>query len=304
MIREFTASKETMKFSLIMGTYGRDEVLCGFLESLRKQTYRDFKFIIVDQNTDYRIKQICSEYSSDFEIQYLRADRPGLSHARNIGLKYVSEGIVAFPDDDCEYPPDLLSKVNSFFENNCKYNILTVAQSDAQTRKRVSWFLPKPAPLRETNILRAGTSVSIFIKIKDNLINFDEQFGIGSLFGSAEERDYLFRFLQLGHKGYYDPGLEVYHPERNLNNISPNTVRHYSSGLGAYLKKHMFFGQHWKLLGICFTLLLVRPIGGMLLSLVKLNLVQFKQYRTRFKGRIKGFVTYNRDSYAISKTFQ
>lgn len=293
-----------MEFSLIMGTYGRDEVLRSFLKSLRRQTYRDFKFIIVDQNTDYHIKEICNEYSSDFEIQYLRADKPGLSHARNIGLKHVSRGIVAFPDDDCEYPPDLLSKVNSFFENNYKYNILTVAQSDTQTKKRVSWLLPKPCILRETNILRAGTSISIFIKIKNNLINFDEQFGVGGLFGSAEERDYLFRFLQLGYKGYYDPGLEVYHPERNLDNISPNTVHHYSSGLGAYLKKHMFFGRHWKLLGICFTLLLARPIGGMLLSLVKLNLAQFTQYRTRFKGRIKGFITYNRDSYAISKTFK
>ncbi|RKY19947.1 MAG: glycosyltransferase family 2 protein, partial [Planctomycetota bacterium] len=94
-----------MKFSLIMGTYGRDKILRSFLESLRKQTYRDFKFIIVDQNTDYRIKRICDEYSLDFEIRYIRADKPGLSHARNIGLKHISDGIIAFPDDDCEYPP-------------------------------------------------------------------------------------------------------------------------------------------------------------------------------------------------------
>jgi len=286
-----------------MGTYGRDEVLRCFLESLRKQTHRDFKFIIVDQNTDYRIKQICNDYSSDFKILYLRADKPGLSLARNIGIKYVSEDIVAFPDDDCEYPPDLLANVNTFFEKNHKYNILTVAQSDTKTKKKVSWFLPKPCNIRETNILRAGTSISIFIKIKNNLLNFDEQFGVGAPLGSAEEKDYLFRLLQLGYKGYYDPGLEVHHQERNFNNISLNTIHNYEIGLGAYLKKHMFFGQHWNLLGICFTLLLVRPIGGMLFSLAKLNLLQFTQYKTRFKGRIKGFITYNRNSYAISKTF-
>ena len=292
-----------MKFSLIMGTYGRDKILRSFLESLRKQTYRDFKFIIVDQNTDYRIKRICDEYSSDFEIRYIRADKPGLSHARNIGLKHISDGIIAFPDDDCEYPPDLLSNVNTFFENNCKYDILTVAQSDAQTRKRVSWFLPKACNLKETNILRAGTSISIFIKTKNNLVNFDEQFGVGASFGSAEEKDYLFRLLQLGYKGYYNPQLEVYHPERSLNNMSLKTLYDYSSGIGAYLKKCMFFGRNWKLLGVFLNLLLIRPVGGMLFSLLKLNWPEFVWYRTSLKGRIKGFIKYNRNCYAVSKTF-
>ena len=174
-------------------------------------------------------------------------------------------------------------------------------------KKSCQYTFPRLANHRQSNFEANRVEIchhKFFINIKDNLLDFDEQFGAGGLFGSAEERDYLFRFLQLGYKGYYDPGLEVHHPERNLNNTSPSTICSYSSGLGAYLKKHMFFGRHWRLLGVCFTLLLVRPIGGMLLSLVRLNLAQFKQYRTRFKGRIRGFVTYNRDSYAISKTFE
>ena len=293
-----------MKFSLIMGTYGRDEVLRGFLESLRKQTYRDFKLIVVDQNADYRIKQICSEYFSDFEIQYLRTDKPGLSHARNVGLKHVSGSIVAFPDDDCEYPPDLLSRVNDFFTNNREHNILTCAAVDTRTSRRFSWFLPKPCILTSRNILKTSTSFSIFIKINDGLKSFDEQFGIGSFFGSAEEMDYILRLLQSGYKGYYDPGLEVYHLERNLGNMSLNTFYQYSLGLGAYLKKHAFFGRHWKLLGACLKLLFTRPIGGMLFSLVKLNLTQFRWYKVGFKGRIKGFAAYNRNCYAISKTFE
>jgi glycosyltransferase involved in cell wall biosynthesis len=293
-----------MKFSLIVGTYGRDEVLRGFLESLRKQTYRDFKFIIVDQNTDYRIKQICNEYFSDFEIQYLRVDKPGLSHARNIGLKYVSGGIVAFPDDDCEYPPDLLSRVNDFFTKNCEYNILAGAAVDTRISKRFSWFLSKPCILTSRNILKTSTSFSVFIKIKDDLKNFDEQFGIGSFFGSAEETDYILRFLQSGYKGYYDPSLEVYHLERNLGNMSLNTFYQYSLGLGAYLKKHTFFGRRWELLGTCLNLLFIRPVGGMLFSLVKLNLTQFTWYRVGFKGRIRGFAAYNRSCYTISKMFE
>jgi glycosyltransferase involved in cell wall biosynthesis len=293
-----------MKFSLVMGTFGRDEVLRGFLESLRKQTCRDFKFIIVDQNTDFRIKRICDEYSSDFEIQYLRAEKPGLSHARNIGLKHVSGDIVAFPDDDCEYPPDLFSKVNDFFTNNSEYNILSCAPVDTLTSKRFSWFLSKPCVLTSANILKAATSFGLFIKIKDGLRNFDEQLGIGGSFGSAEEVDYILRYLQSGYKGCYDPGLEVYHQERTPDNMSLNTFYQYSLGVGAYLKKHAFFCRRWSLLGMCLNLLLIRPVGGMLFSLVKLDLARFTWYWVGFKGKIKGFTAYNRGCFAISKTFE
>lgn len=293
-----------MKFSLIMGTYGRNEVLPIFLESLRKQTYRNFELVVVDQNTDCRTEEICDQYSPHFQIQYIKADKPGLSHARNIGLKHICGDIIAFPDDDCEYPLDLLSSVHHFFINNRDYDILSVSQLDTQTRKKVSWFLSQPCILNEQNMLKAGTSISIFIQIKDNLLNFDEQFGVGSLFGSAEETDYIFRFLQLGRKGYYDPHLGVYHQERNLNNMSLEEAYRYSLGLGAYLKKHMFFGRHWRLLSTCFKLLLIRPVGGMLFSLVKLNWVQFKWYKNRLKGRIRGFLDYNRDSCTVSKSFE
>lgn len=293
-----------MKFSLVMGTYGQDEVLRRFLESLGKQTYQDFELIVIDQNMDYRIKKICDEFFLDFDIKYLRTDKTGLSHARNMGLKHVSGDIIAFPDDDCEYPPDLLSRVHDFFISNREYDILTGAAVDIQTSKRFSWFGSEPCILTGKNVLRTSTSFSVFIRTKGSLINFDEQFGIGTSYGSAEEIDYILRFLQSGCKGYYDPGLEVYHLERNLNNMSLDTVYQYSLGLGAYLKKHMFFRQYWGLFGTCFKLLFIRPIGGMLLSLVKLNWTRFTWHRVRFKGRIEGFVTYNRDSYAISKTFE
>lgn len=293
-----------MKFSLVMGTYGRDKVLRCFLDGLKKQTYHDFKFIVVDQNADFHIKQICDDYSSDFEIQYLRADKPGLSHARNIGLKYVSGDIFAFPDDDCEYPPDLLSRVNDFFTNNREYHILSCAPVDTVTSKRFGWFLSEPCILAGRNILKAATSFGIFIKIKDGLRNFDEQFGIGASFGSAEEIDYIFRYLQSGYKGYYDPRLEVYHQERNPGNMSQNTFYQYSLGLGAYLRKHTFFGRQWSLLGMCLNLLLIRPVGGMLVSLMKLDWNGLAWYWAGFKGKIKGFTAYNRNCFAISKSFE
>ena len=292
-----------MKFSLIMGTYGRDDVIRSFLQSLEKQTHRNFELIVVDQNTDDRVERICDEYT-DLNITHLRTDKTGLSHARNVGLKHVSGDIIAFPDDDCQYPPDLLARVHDFFITNPHYEILTGAGVDPQTFERYSWFLSLASDLTETNLLRACTSFTIFIKSKDNLIRFDEQFGVGASFGCAEEVDYLLRLLRSGRKGHFDPTLEVRHPERTPENMSLATLGKYSLGLGAYLKKHAFFERSWKLLGACLNLLLIRPAVAMILSLLKLDMSKFAWYRTALKGRNKGFFAYDSSCYATSKTYE
>ncbi len=292
-----------MKFSLITATYGRDKILLDFFESLKNQDYKNFELIIVDQNHDDRTEKICDDYSW-FEIKYLKADEHNLSYARNIGLKHVSGDVVAFPDDDCVYPPDLLSKVNLFFVKNPEFDILTGVQVDTQTRKKVSWFLSSSCVITKKNILRTGNSSSLFIKVKNDLICFDEQFGIGGSFGSAEESDYLFRLLTLGLKGYYCADLKIYHLDDRSDNAPASKYYSYSVGLGAYFKKHLFFKQHWILLPTCFHLVLIRPIAGMLFSLIKLDLSLFARYKATFKGRVRGFVNYNKESYAISKTFE
>jgi len=81
------------------------------------QTYANFELIVVDQNDDDRLVPILKDYKEKFSILHLRSKK-GLSRARNVGLRYVSGDIVAFPDDDCWYPPDLLERVANFFEEH------------------------------------------------------------------------------------------------------------------------------------------------------------------------------------------
>lgn len=64
------------------------------------------------------------------KIKYIHIEQKGLSLARNIGLKYVKGDIVAFPDDDCEYPADLLKEVNDFFVSCNEYEIFACKSID------------------------------------------------------------------------------------------------------------------------------------------------------------------------------
>jgi Glycosyltransferases, probably involved in cell wall biogenesis len=99
-----------MKFSLIMATYGRSNEIENFLISLKNQTYKNFELIVIDQNDDDKAYKIIKKFQNDINIIYLKVSFKGLSKARNYGLNYASGQIIAFPDDDCEYPNDFIGK--------------------------------------------------------------------------------------------------------------------------------------------------------------------------------------------------
>lgn len=68
------------------------------------------------------------------------------------------------------------------------------------------------------NVWHGGISYTIFLKstICNRIGNFDEDLGVGAntLFGSAEETDYLIRCLNIDSKIYYMKKLRVYHPRK------------------------------------------------------------------------------------------
>jgi len=85
--------ESAMKFSLITVTMGdRPHLLAKLKASLDAQTYRDFEWIVVSHK-DY------PEFKG------------GLSRARNFGIEQASGDVIAFPDDDAWYKPDLLASV-------------------------------------------------------------------------------------------------------------------------------------------------------------------------------------------------
>src|SRR5215212_9261375 len=99
-----------MHFSLVLATVGRTEEVRRLLESLREQTYRNFEVIVVDQNPGDGLTYLLELYRDTLNIRHIRSAK-GISKARNVGLRYTTGDVVAFPDDDCWYAPDLLERV-------------------------------------------------------------------------------------------------------------------------------------------------------------------------------------------------
>ncbi len=275
-----------MKFSLIMPTINVTTELKLFLDSLKKQTYKNFELIVVDQNKDTRAYEIIKLYEEDFEIKYMKNNEIGLSINRNKGLFMMSGDIVAFPDDDCEYSSDTLEKVVKYFETNKDKKIYSCRTLEKGKDYGTGVMLDYSTEITKDNVAETVKSITFFVNYTfEDLELFDEDLGVGAYFGSGEETDYVLRLLHKGYKGDYYHDDIIFHPSKKGNYEDLERAKKYALGYGALVKKEVIERKNWKYL-LKFIKKLMRNIGGMLVTKNK------KYHGVVFEGRLEGFFKY------------
>ena len=246
-----------MTFDLVVATVGRTTELERLFASLDAQTHRDFRVLVVDQNRDDRIASLL-----DGRALHLRSP-VGLSRARNVALPHLAADAVAFPDDDCIYPPDLLERVAA-----------RLADLDGVTG-REPWWPADAAMLTRDNVWNRAISFTIFLRrgVVERVGKFDETLGLPN--ASGEETDYLIRALDAGARIAYDPTLVVEHPLKPAD-LSAVAARDGAS-LGYILRKHRYSRR-------TVTRMLVRPAGGVLLHPRRAGF-----HLATLRGRLRGY---------------
>ncbi|MEP6892603.1 MAG: glycosyltransferase family A protein [Gaiellaceae bacterium] len=271
-------------FDLVVATVGRVQELERLLSSLEKQTYGAFRILLVDQNDDDRLSEALSRHPG-LEIERLRAPR-GLSRARNAALARVTANLVAFPDDDCVYPADLLERVARRFAADPRLDGLTGRAADFGGDSSPSWP-DEPAHLTRANLWHRALSITMFLRraVIHAVGPFDEQLGLGSgwPWSSGEETDYLVRALDAGLQVDYDPELVVLHHEKTF---SPSALRsagaREGASIGYILRKH---GYPRGTVGR----MLIRPVGGALLALARRDRARAGFHLSTLRGRVLGY---------------
>lgn len=278
-----------MHFSLVVATVGRTDAFGRFLVSLRDQTYGDFDLIVVDQNSDDRLTPILATYESAFRILHLRSESRGASRARNLGLQRISGEAVAFPDDDCLYPPDTLAAAARLLADHPEWDGLTGRSVDEGGRTSMGRFGERPGGLDKISAWARGIEYTIFLRaacVEET--RFDEELGVGAgtPWGAGEGTDLLLQLLERGACLHYDPDVVVVHPWRTppYDERAMRRAYSYGCGMGRTLKKHRmppWFKAKW----------LIRPLGGAVLSLLSLRLPEAKYRWKTFKGRLRGLLS-------------
>jgi glycosyltransferase involved in cell wall biosynthesis len=207
-----------VRFDLVVATVDRTDDLERLLASLEHQTHRAFRIVVVDQNDDDRVDRAVAGHPR-LELVRVRSAR-GLSRARNAALSTLTGDVVAFPDDDCLYAPDLLERVAARFARDPGLDGLCGRPLDERGRARGRWPAASQAITRES-VFRTAISHTIFLRrrLVERVGRFDERLGLGAgtPWGAGEEIDYLVRALDHGASLEYDPSLVVTHPVKPVS---------------------------------------------------------------------------------------
>jgi hypothetical protein len=133
---------------------------------------------------------------------------------------------VAFPDDDCWYPPGFLGQVAGLFERHAELDF---------------WFCryasnPSPASLAAdprdatlADMVRNASSNTMFMRgrLVKAIGEFDEGLGVGTPLGGAEDLDYVLRARRKARRAAYCDAALVGHRDKSRELLA----RYYASSL-------------------------------------------------------------------------
>ncbi len=100
--------KKEYFFSIIIPSFNCADKLEKALNSVAKQSYKNFEVIVCDSSSD-RTKEVIDNFSDKFRLKYIWEEgRGGPAHARNSGLRASQGEYIAFLDaDDWWFPSKL-----------------------------------------------------------------------------------------------------------------------------------------------------------------------------------------------------
>jgi len=99
-----------VEVSVIVCTYNRSDLLKGCLESLVQQTLsrEQFEILVIDNASTDGTRELVASFTHIENIRYVFEGKPGLSHARNRGMREAKGRYLAYIDDDARAAPDWL----------------------------------------------------------------------------------------------------------------------------------------------------------------------------------------------------
>ena len=111
------------KITIIIPIYNCEKTISRCIDSILRQTYKNFELILVnDGSTDGTSRILCSY--KDNRIKLINQENKGTGSARNTGIKYATGDFICFVDGDDYVEPNFLCEGYELIK---KYNAQIVA---------------------------------------------------------------------------------------------------------------------------------------------------------------------------------
>ena len=105
-----------MRYSVIIPVYNRPDEADELLQSLMRQSFKDFEVIIVEDGSSVPCKDVAERYQNILDIRYYAKPNSGPGQTRNYGAERSRGEYLIILDSDCILPEAILQQ----WKRNCK----------------------------------------------------------------------------------------------------------------------------------------------------------------------------------------
>jgi GT2 family glycosyltransferase len=225
-----------MKFSVLVCTYNRHELLGRSLHALVERTREKPDEVVVVNGGDTRADAVVQSFvdrgaAAGVAVRLIKTVNKNLAASRNVGLRHCTGDIVGMTDDDAEVFPDWVTHMKRAHRERPEAGAVGGPVLGTDTGSLVSKVADAITfPTWDTaRAVRTLPGVNISYK-QDVLrrVGFQDE----TLF-RGEDVDFNWRVLRLGYKVLFDPDIKVYHHHRAT--LKGLLNQHYMYGRAYYL---------------------------------------------------------------------
>lgn len=282
---EDASAAETI--SVIICTRDRPYHLERCLQSLQNLSYRPNEIIVVDNScSSDETRHLVTQQA---HIRYVKEPRPGLSMARNTGIRHSTGSIVAFTDDDVIVHSDWILRLRQGFKNPGVMVVTgLVLPGELETESQITLEFGKKnfgwgyrARTFDLNFFHAtkhlgvpvwrigaGANMAFRRQVFEQVGYFDERLGAGAS-GCSEDSEIWYRILAEGWLCHYEPKAVVHHFHRRTLDSLKRQMYQYMRGHVAALLIQFKRYKHWGNLLRLFVFLPIHYVKLLLKGLLR-----------------------------------
>jgi hypothetical protein len=274
-------------FNLIMVTTHQDDVhILKLIDSISDNIVKTNVLLLV-------VSQECEmnyvSQSPFLSIIFINELKMGLSKARNIALKYLLDNILSaeyimFPDDDSSFDSVFFDNFSSILGSNKCY--ITPIYNEGTNDLYLGRRTPNGQSITPSNhqLIGSPNQIILYDKLSDKIF-FNEELGVGALYGSSEDLDVFIKLFNSGEQFTFINNIYSYHPKKvaayKQATFKKIIIRFksYSTGFAYVIFKYRLFSL--------VPEYLARTFGGFVVFLSKLQFRLAVAYFFKFFIRVK-----------------
>lgn len=231
-----------LTFSIIVPVYNRPDEIDELLQSLERQTDKDFELIVVEDGSSVSCLDVCKKYDKTLKLKYFYKENSGPGQSRNYGAQQSSGNYLLILDSDVIVPDHYIATIrHELSRNYCDAfgGSDTADQSFSNIQKAVNYAMTsfittggirggkRQMEKFHPRTFNSGISKAAFL-----------QTGGFSDMRYGEDIDLSIRIYKAGYSVRLLPDVFVYHKRRTDLKQFFNQVRHSGNARIALWRKH------------------------------------------------------------------